>query len=82
MKHGQDNNAVLLRTKINTVWETIGNDTPNILANNGKLERILGRTRYTPINLGHELKSKAELLAFIPCACFDEFRAGSTIKGN
>ena len=42
MKYRQDNNAMFLRAKINAVRKTIGDDTPNILANNGKLERVFG----------------------------------------
>ena len=37
MKHSQDYNAMGFRTKINAVRETIGDDAPNILANNGVL---------------------------------------------
>jgi len=40
MKYRQDNDAMFLRAKINAIWETIGDDMPNILANNGKLERV------------------------------------------
>lgn len=38
LKYRQDNDAMFLRTKINAVRETIGDDTPNVLANDGKLE--------------------------------------------
>jgi len=40
MKYRQDNDATFLRTKINAVWKMISDDTPNVLANNGKLERV------------------------------------------
>jgi hypothetical protein len=39
MKYRQDNNTMWLSTKINAVWKTIGDDTPNVFSNNGKLER-------------------------------------------
>ncbi len=39
MKHRQDNNAIFLRTKIRAVRKTVGDDTPNIFANNGKLKK-------------------------------------------
>jgi hypothetical protein len=73
MEYRQDNNAMFLRTKINAVWKAIGDDTSNVLANNGKLERMLSRQRYATVNFSHELKSKAKSLAFIPYTCFDEF---------
>ena len=66
MKYCQDNNAMFLRTKINTVWKTIGDNTPNVRANNGKLERMFRCQRCATVNLSHELKSKAKSLAFIP----------------
>jgi hypothetical protein len=37
MEYSQDNNAMFSRTKINAVRKTMGGDTPNVLANNGKL---------------------------------------------
>lgn len=43
MKYRQNNNAMFLCAKIDAVWETIGDDTPNVLVNNGKLERVFGR---------------------------------------
>ena len=82
MKYRQDNNAMLLCTKINTVWKTIGDDTPNALTNNGKLERMCRCQRYTTVNLSHELKSEAKSLTFIPCACFDELCTGGTMKSD
>jgi len=82
MEYRQDNNAIFLRTKINTVWKTIGDDTPNVLANNGKLERVFRCKRYATVNLSHELKSKAKSLAFIPCTCFDELGAGGAMKSD
>lgn len=82
MEYCQDNNAVFLRTKINTVWKTIGDDAPNVLANNGKLVRMLRRPQYAAVNFGHELKSKAKPLAFIPCTCFNELSAGGAMKSD
>lgn len=82
MKYCQDNNAMFLRTKINTVWKTIGDDTSSVLANNGKLERMFGRPQYATVNLSDELKSKAKSLAFIPCTCFDELGAGGAMKSD
>jgi len=40
MEYSQDNDAMFLRAKINTVWKTIGDNAPNVFANNGKLKRI------------------------------------------
>ena len=40
MKYRQNNAAMLFCTKINIVRETIGNNTPNVLANNSKLEGL------------------------------------------
>ena len=82
MKYCQDNNAMFLCTKINTVWKTIGDDTSSVLANNGKLERMFGRPQYATVNLSDELKSKAKSLAFIPCTCFDELGAGGAMKSD
>jgi len=50
----------------------IGDDTPNILANNGELEGVFRCQRHATVNLGDELKSKANSLGFIPRTCFDE----------
>ena len=62
MKYRQDNDAMFLRTKINDVRETIGDDTPNVLANDGKLEMVFRCQRHATVNLGHELKSKTNPL--------------------
>jgi len=42
MKYCQDNDAMFLCAKINAVWKTIGDDTPNVPSNNDKLERMFG----------------------------------------
>jgi len=82
MKYRQDNNAMLLRTKVNAVRKAIGNDTTNVLSNNGKLERMFSCQRYATFNFSHELKSKAKSLAFIPYTCFDEFCTSGTMKSD
>ena len=82
MKYRQDNNAMLLRAKINAVRKTIGDDTPNVLANNGKLERLFGCQRYATVYLGDEFKTKAQSLAFVPRTCFDELCAGGAMKSD
>jgi hypothetical protein len=82
MKDRQDNDAMFFRAKINAVRKMIGDDTPNVLANNGKLERVFRCQRYAMVNLGDELKSKANSLGFIPRTCFDELRTGGTMKSN
>ncbi len=82
MEDGQDNDAMFLYAKIYAVRETIGDDTPNVLANNGKLERVFRGQRYTTVNFGHELESKANSLGLIPRTCFDELCTGSTMKSN
>lgn len=82
MKYCKDNDAMLLRAKINAVRETICNDAPNVLANNGKLERVFRCKRDTTINLSHELKSKTNSLGFMPHTCFDELCTGGTMKSN
>jgi len=64
------------------VWKTIGDDTSNVLANNGKLERVFRCQRYTTVNLGHELKSKAKSLGLIPRASFCELCTGGTMKSD
>ena len=64
MKYRQDNDTILLRTKIYAVRETVGNDTPNIFANNGKLKRVRRGQRHATINFSHELKRKADSFAF------------------
>jgi hypothetical protein len=82
MKHRQDNNAMLFCTKINAVWKTIGNNTPNVIANNGKPERMFRCERYTTVNLSNELKSEATSLTFIPHACFTKLCTGGTMKSD
>ena len=62
MKYRQDNDAMLLRTKINAVRETIGDDTPNVRANDGKLEMVFRCKRHATVNLGHEFNSKTNPL--------------------
>lgn len=42
LKHRQNNYAIPLSAEINTVRETIGNDSPNIFVDNGKLKRMAG----------------------------------------
>lgn len=64
MKYRQDNNAMLLRTKINAVRKAIGNDTSNALANNGKLERMFSCQRYATVNFRHELARPTRLLSY------------------
>ena len=46
----------------------VGDNAPNVLANNGKPERIFRCQRYATVNLGHELKSKAKTFGFVPLA--------------
>jgi len=82
MKDRQNNNTMLLRTKTNTVRKTLGDDTPNVLANNGELERLFRCQRYATVNFGHELKCKTGSLALIPCTRFDELSTGSAMKNN
>ncbi len=43
MEYRQDNNAVILRAKINAVWKTIGHNAPNVFPNNWMLERVFRR---------------------------------------
>jgi hypothetical protein len=40
MKYRQDNNAMMLSTKIYAVWKTMCDDTPNVFTNNSKLEWV------------------------------------------
>ncbi|MCG3776634.1 MAG: hypothetical protein JW395_3494 [Nitrospira sp.] len=82
MKYRQDNNAMLLRTKIHAVGEKIGDDTPNVLANNGTLERVFRCQRYATVNFSHGLKSKAKSLAFIPCTGFYELCTRGAMKSD
>ena len=55
MKHRQDNDTMFLSAKINAVRKAIGDNAPNVLANNGKLERVFRCQRYATVNLGDEL---------------------------
>lgn len=64
MEYRQDNNAMILRTKINAVWKTIGHNAPNVLANNWMLERVFRCKLYATVYFSDELKSKAKPLAF------------------
>nr|WP_239237421.1 hypothetical protein [Candidatus Nitrotoga sp. BS] len=82
MKHGQDYNAVLFCTKINAVWKTFGQNTPNVLANNGKLEGMFRCKRYATVNLSNELKSEAASLTVIPNACFNNLYTGGAMKSD
>ena len=82
MKYRQDYNALILRTKINAVRKTIGDDTPYVFANNGKLKRVFGCQRYTTVNLGNKLKSKTNSFCFIPRTGFDELCTGCPMKGD
>ena len=76
MKYCKDNDAMFLCAKINAVRETICNDAPNVLADNCKLERMFRCQRHATVNLGNELKSKANSLGLIPRTCFDELCTG------
>jgi hypothetical protein len=67
MKYRQDNNAMFLRAKINAVWKTMRDDTPNFFANNGKLERMFRCQRHATINLGNELKGRARPIRLVSC---------------
>ena len=82
MKYRQDNNAVILCTEMNAEREMFGYDTPNVPADNGKLERVFRCQRQTTVNFGHELKSKANSLGLIPRTCLDELRTGGTAKSD
>ena len=82
MEYCQDNDAMSLCAKINAVWKTIGDDTPNVLTNNGKLEGVFRCQRYATVNLGHKLNSKTDSLVLIPRTCFDELCTGGTMKSN
>ena len=65
MKYRQNNNAMFLCAKIDTIGKTMGDDTPNVLANNVKLEGMFRCQRYATVNLGNELKSKTNSLGLI-----------------
>lgn len=67
MEYRQDNDSMFLRAKINAVRKTMGDDAPNVIANNGMLERMFRCQRYATVNLGYKFKSKAKPLALIPC---------------
>ena len=82
MKNGQDYNAMLFCTRINAVWKTIGNNTPNVLANNEKQEGMFRCNRYATVNLSNELKSEAESLTVIPHACFTNLYTGGAMKSD
>ena len=82
MEHRQNNNAMFLGTKINAVWKTMGNDSPNVFANNSKLEGMFRCQRYTTVNLGNKLKSKTNSLGLIPRTCFDKLCTSGTMKSN
>jgi len=71
---------VLSCAEINAIWETIGNDPPDIVANNCKLERAAGCQRYTALDLGDELDTEAEAFAFVPRAGFDKLGTGGAMK--
>ena len=60
----------------------MGNDTPNVFANNGKLEGVYRCQRYTTVNLGNELKGKTNSLGILPLTYFDELCTGGTMKCN
>lgn len=80
MKYRQDNNAIAVRPKIHAERKTIGDDSPNVRINDGKLKRVFRRQRDATVNFRDELKTKAKSLAFIPRACFDELRTRATMK--
>ncbi len=80
MEYGQDNDAIPICAEINVIGETIGNNSPDIAANNSKLERMAGCQRYTALNLGNELNAEAKAFAFVPRAGFDKLCTGGTMK--
>jgi hypothetical protein len=82
MKYCQDNNAICIHAKINAVWKTIGDDTPDVLINNRKLEGTLSCQGNATVNFSQKLNCNAGPLAFIPCACVNEFCAGGTMKSD
>lgn len=82
MKYRQDNNTMLLSAKIHAVREAICNDTPNVLANNGKLVWVFRCPRQATLDLVHELQSKADSLGLVPRTCFDELCTGGAMKSN
>ncbi|MDO9054515.1 MAG: hypothetical protein Q7U37_11385 [Gallionella sp.] len=82
MKHRQDNDTLFLYAKIDAVWETMGDNAPNVCTNNGKLERMFRCQQYATVDLGYEFKSKAKSFALVPCICIDELCTGGTMKSN
>lgn len=76
MKYRQDNDSMFLRAKINAVRKTMGDDAPNVIANNGMLKLMFRCQRYATVDLGHKFKSKAKSFALIPCTRFDELCTG------
>ena len=82
MKYRQHNDTAFLWSVINAVWKPVGNNTPCFIMHDGKLERIFRREREATTYLGHEFKSKANSLAFIPSTGFDKLGAGSAMERN
>lgn len=82
MKYRQDNDAAILCAEINAVRKMSGEDSPNVPADNGKLERVFRCQRHATVNFGHELKGKANSLRLIPRTCLDELRTGGTMKSD
>lgn len=74
MEYRQNNDTMCLCAEINAIWKTIGDDTPNVFAHNGKLEGMFRYQRHTTLDLCHEIKCKAGASGFIPHACFDKLR--------
>jgi len=58
----------------------MGNNSPDIAANNGKLERVAGRLRYTALNFGDELNAEAKAFALVPRSGLNKLCAGGAMK--
>jgi len=80
MKYRQNNNAMFLCAKINTTGETMGDDMPNVFANNGKMEGLFRCQRDATVNLGNELNSPINSLGLIPRTCFTQLCTDGTMK--
>src|SRR5450631_2004103 len=76
----QGDDTVCLRPKVHDKWESLGNDTANILVNCRVGHRPLSGGSYTTFDFGNELDAKVLPFTFVPCCRFNELCTSRTTK--
>jgi hypothetical protein len=80
MENGQNDGTVCFRAEVHAKWESLGDDTANILVNRCVGHRPLSGGGHTSFDFGYEFDAQVLPFTFVPCRRFDELCARRMTK--